>query len=48
MKMLLLRCPKCKNSMKYQSRDMILVKKRKQCVYCGKGFSITDHIVKKL
>ena len=46
--MLILRCPKCKNEMKYQSRNSILTKKRKQCVYCGKVFKITDYIVKKL
>jgi len=46
--MLLLKCPKCKHNMKYQAKSMILAKKRKQCVYCGKSFLVGENIVKKL
>ncbi len=44
--MLLVRCPHCKNSMKYQSQSTILADKRKQCVYCPKSFGVHDNIVK--
>jgi len=44
----LLRCPKCKNNMKYDSKGIILFKKRKQCVYCGHSYKIKDNIIKKL
>jgi len=46
--MFILKCPKCGNTMKYNplhGRDFS--KKRKQCVYCGKSYSVRDHIIKK-
>lgn len=46
--MFLLKCPKCGNNMKYDSRGVILTKKRKRCVYCGRSFKAGDCIVKKL
>ena len=46
--MFLLKCPNCKHNMKYQGRDVILVKKRKKCVYCGFSMSVKDSIVKKI
>ena len=46
--MLLLRCPKCGQKMKYNSATPILTKKRKRCVYCGHSFKVTDNIVKKV
>ena len=46
--MLLLRCPKCKQKMKYQPRDVILTKKVKRCVYCGKSFKVWENIIQKL
>ncbi|HIH38242.1 hypothetical protein J4460_06945 [Candidatus Woesearchaeota archaeon] len=44
----LLKCPSCGNSMQYQTSGTYLDGKRKQCVYCGKGFLVREHIVKKL
>lgn len=44
---LLLRCPKCKNNMKYNATSIYLSDKRKRCVYCGKSFKIKDNILKK-
>jgi len=38
--MLLLRCPKCHNKMKYQSSGSI-AGKRKRCVYCGHSFLVS-------
>lgn len=46
--MFLLKCPKCGNKMKYDSRGMILTKKRKRCVYCGFSMSVNKSIIKKL
>lgn len=46
--MLLLRCPKCKQTMKYQAMSMLLFKKRKKCVYCGFSYKVKDNIVKKI
>ena len=46
--MLLLRCPKCKQTMKYQPKDVILTKKVKRCVYCGRSYRVGKNIVKKL
>jgi len=47
--MLLLRCPKCKQKMKYDAANNINInKKRKKCVYCGKSFKVIDNIVKKI
>ncbi len=45
---LLLKCPKCGNKMKYQGQNMILIGKRKRCVYCGKWFKVRDRIVEKV
>jgi uncharacterized Zn-finger protein len=45
--MLLLKCPKCGNQMKYQQVGILNRQKRKACVYCGKSFQVTDHIVQK-
>jgi len=47
MRVFILRCPRCKNEMKYQSKDSILIKKRKKCVYCGKDFKVSDYIIKR-
>ena len=46
MKALLLRCPKCKQTMKYQSRDRILTFKVKRCVYCGRSFKVLANIIR--
>lgn len=46
---LLLRCPNCKNTMKYMTQkagDTILGK-QKVCVYCGKSFSVRNNILTK-
>jgi uncharacterized protein YbaR (Trm112 family) len=48
MKMLfLLRCPKCRNEMKYQAAG-VLGKQLKKCVYCGKAFKVRDSVVSRL
>lgn len=36
---LILRCPKCRQTMKYQSRGEAIGKVKK-CVYCGRSFTI--------
>jgi len=36
---LILRCPKCRQTMKYISRNEAIGKVKK-CVYCGKSFTI--------
>ncbi|MBI2102041.1 hypothetical protein J4204_05960 [Candidatus Woesearchaeota archaeon] len=46
--MFLLQCPKCKNRMKYQSKDIYLSGKRKKCVYCGFSISVNKAVVKKI
>ncbi|MBU3941905.1 MAG: hypothetical protein KKF74_03255 [Nanoarchaeota archaeon] len=46
--MLLLKCPKCGQKMKYNSASGMLTKKRKRCVYCGHSFKVTDSIIKKV
>jgi len=46
--MFLLRCPKCRHSMKYQGRTSALKGKRKSCVYCGKSYLVKDAIVKEI
>jgi uncharacterized protein YbaR (Trm112 family) len=46
--MFLLKCPKCKHDMKYQTEDQFLTKKVKRCVYCGRSFQVKDRIVKRL
>ncbi|MBI2575747.1 hypothetical protein HYV84_00910 [Candidatus Woesearchaeota archaeon] len=38
------RCPHCKNHMKFSSQEMNIEKKRKSCVYCGKSFPIRQNI----
>jgi len=34
--------------MKYDSKSIILAKKRKQCVYCNKRFLVSENIVKRV
>ncbi|MBW2970872.1 hypothetical protein KY320_01795 [Candidatus Woesearchaeota archaeon] len=46
--MLLLRCPQCKQAMKYESRDRMYYNKTKRCVYCGKSFQVRDSIVRAM
>ncbi|MBI2654571.1 hypothetical protein HYX02_07250 [Candidatus Woesearchaeota archaeon] len=46
--MFLLQCPKCKNRMKYQSKDIYLTGKKKKCVYCNHAFSVNKAIIKKV
>lgn len=46
--MFLLQCPKCKNRMKYQSKDKFLSGKKKKCVYCGKNFAVSKTVVNKV
>lgn len=43
-----LQCPQCRNKMKYEARDSILVNKVKKCVYCGKNYRVKNSIVKQL
>ncbi|MBD3164807.1 hypothetical protein GF323_06430 [Candidatus Woesearchaeota archaeon] len=43
----LVRCPKCKHTMRYQSKTMILAGKRKSCVYCGRSFKARNNLVRK-
>jgi len=38
--MLLVRCPKCNNTMKYQPNPGDTHKKTKTCVYCGRSFRV--------
>jgi len=38
--MFLVRCPKCKNKMKYNPLDGKVKGKKKRCVYCGYTFTI--------
>jgi len=43
MTMIIVRCPKCKNVMKYQPMKYtgnVLTAKKKRCVYCGHTFKI--------
>jgi hypothetical protein len=42
---MILRCPKCHNKMKYESRNSIIKGKSKACVYCGKNFSVKNNII---
>lgn len=44
----LLKCPGCKNDMKYNARDTILHNKIKRCVYCGKNYRVKNNILKQL
>ena len=46
--MFLLQCPKCKNKMKYNSQGALSEKNKKRCVYCGKSFSVRNHIIQKI
>ncbi|MEK6891577.1 MAG: hypothetical protein AABX25_00160 [Nanoarchaeota archaeon] len=46
--MFLLQCPKCKNRMKYQSKEGHLSGKKKRCVYCNHVFSASSHVIKKI
>jgi hypothetical protein len=46
--MLLLRCPKCRNSMKYQPVAKDFFSRSKRCVYCGRNFKVGDNIVKQI
>ncbi|MBS1267131.1 MAG: hypothetical protein MAG795_01103 [Candidatus Woesearchaeota archaeon] len=45
---LILRCPKCRQTMKYvpSKGSKSIYKKRKRCVYCGRSFSVREHLVK--
>jgi len=43
---LLLLCPRCKNNMKYAPKNNVITKKSKKCVYCGKSFTVKNHILK--
>jgi len=46
--MLLLKCPRCKNNMKYQPTNSELSTKVKRCVYCGRTYKVKENIVKIL
>ncbi len=46
--MLLLRCPGCKNTMKYQSKGTSLQGKAKRCVYCGKSYQVKSAVIKAI
>ncbi|MDD5086483.1 MAG: hypothetical protein PHV16_01895 [Candidatus Nanoarchaeia archaeon] len=47
--MLLLKCPKCGQKMKYDAaNNRNINKKRKKCVYCGHSFKAVENIVKKV
>jgi len=46
--MLLVRCPNCKNNMKYDSLKPVTRESRKKCVYCPKSFAVHDNILKQL
>jgi len=41
----LVQCPRCKNKMKYSTRDAFITNKRKRCVYCGNNFRVKENIV---
>ena len=49
--MFVLRCPHCGNTMKYapakgtRSTDIGDKNLKKRCVYCGRTFSVKEHIV---
>jgi ribosomal protein S27AE len=44
-KVFLVKCPKCGNSMKFLPVHLVdFSKKRKKCVYCGHSFLIQKHI----
>jgi hypothetical protein len=33
--MFILRCPRCRNQMKYATRDVSILNKKKKCVFCN-------------
>lgn len=43
--MLLLKCPECRNTMKYQNRDSSVKGKAKRCVYCGRSYQVRPAII---
>lgn len=43
--MLLLKCPACKNTMKYRSQDSSIRGKAKRCVYCGRSYQVRPAII---
>jgi len=43
--LLTLRCPNCKNTMKYQWDGKPVSQKKKRCVYCPKSYSVKGNIV---
>lgn len=47
--MFVLRCPKCKNQMKYlpSKHSTTISGKIKKCVYCNRSFKVTENIVKQ-
>ncbi|MEE9525285.1 MAG: hypothetical protein V3V78_01615 [Candidatus Woesearchaeota archaeon] len=47
-KMFLIKCPKCKQNMKYQVMKGLVAGKSKRCVYCGRSFQVKENIVKKV
>lgn len=53
-RMFLLRCPGCKNDMKYAEnlnspfKKSNLSSKSKKCVYCGKNFKVLSSILKEI
>ena len=46
--MFLLKCPRCKKQMKYQSKDGMIAGKRKNCVYCNMSMDVRKNVAKKL
>lgn len=44
--MLLLRCKRCGNRMKYHPLPGGISGKRKKCVYCGASFKVSESIVR--
>ncbi|MBW3014988.1 hypothetical protein KY330_01045 [Candidatus Woesearchaeota archaeon] len=44
----LLKCPSCKNDMKYATNGSILEKKQKKCVYCGKSFAVKNSVIQRI
>ena len=45
--MLVVRCPKCKKTMRYQPiKQQPITDKKKVCVYCGSSFKIHSSISK--
>lgn len=43
--MLTVRCPHCKNPMKYSSLKPVDRESRKKCVYCPKSFLVHQNII---